>query len=114
MYNASFDFDDFADSLTLKDDVNTVSWPSLGVEMYFIFHPAEPDVGIFHEQIEVCDITFHAGGLPPFNDEDDFIAAVYRAIGKDVEEPLASVAKIVRKQLRQWETEIEEKAEDYI
>lgn len=69
------------------------------------FHPAEPDVGIFGEQIEVTGVSYFVDGAV-FHDEDLFVDAVYALLSEEIEDTREAVAKVVRDQVDAWEGEL--------
>ena len=107
MNTKTFEFDDFGDEFTASDPSEELpAWPSLEAEFSFKFHPAEPDVGIDYEQLEVVDVKFSIDGQP-CKDQAAFVAEVYSAICEDIEEGVDYVAGRVEAFLNVWEQQLQ-------
>ena len=105
MFNQMFEFEAFEDNFDLAVDEPS-DWPALSVEVLYKVHPPEPDVGIFSNQPEITKITYFLDG-ETFTDEDTFCAAVYDRIGDEIDATVEAVAKVVRDQINDWESELE-------
>ena len=106
MSTHEFEFDAFEDNFSLAVD-EVSNWPSLSVELTLKWHPAEPDVGIFSSQPEITSITYFLDG-ETFTDEATFVSAVYARIGDEIEDTIEAVAKVIRDQINDWESEAED------
>lgn len=111
MSTQEFEFDAFEDNFDLATGDDTV-WPSMSVELTVKWHPAEPDVGIFDKQAEVIRTTYcvvdSSGEGSIYSDEGAFVDAVYAIISDWIEDTRETVAKVIRDQVNDWESEMEE------
>lgn len=101
-----FEFEAFQDHFTPVGE-EFGDWPGMSAELRVKWHAAEPDVGIFEKQPEVVSMTFWLDS-DTFTDEDAFAAAVYAAIGEEIEETAEAVTKAIRDQVNEWESELED------
>lgn len=107
MASATFIFADFDDNFTLTGDKDIYDWPLMEAIIDFTFHPPEPDVGIFHDQIDIQKVTCLLGD-DEYPNEDDFAIAVYATIANDIAEDEAAVAEQIRRQINDWITECDQ------
>lgn len=105
MFTREFEFEAFQDNFDLAVDEPS-DWPSLSVEMTYRMHPAEPDVGIFGEQAEVTKILYFVDG-ETFDSEDAFVREIYDRVGEEIDAGPEAIAKVVRDQVKDWESELE-------
>lgn len=101
----TFEFDRFSDNFESAVD-EFESWPELSVNMVYIMHHAEPDVGIFEAQPDVQKATFFIEETE-YDDFDLFVEAVYVIIGSDIEDSEEDVANVLRAQLNTWTNELD-------
>lgn len=101
-----FEFEAFQDNFNLSVDEPS-DWPALAVEFVYTTHPAEPDVGIFGEQIEITETGYYVND-ELFHSEAAFVTEIYELIGDEIEDSYEAVAKVVRDQIAEWEQEVGE------
>ena len=108
MYHETFEFEDFANEFTPAAEVANEfwPWPSMHVDIEYRFHSAEPDVGIFSEQLEVTSATYFLDDVT-YTTDDAFAAAVYDEIACYIDEDAAFVAARIEKQVALWEEGLE-------
>lgn len=104
----SFEFEDFSDNFELSIG-ELDSWPEMSVDITYILHPAEPDVGIFEKQVEVTDLEFYLDSVS-YSDAAEFIEELYNEVHGVIEDTVEAVAKAVRDQLNKWESELADDA----
>ena len=94
MGQTTIEMDDLVDELSLLPDADAASWPSIEITIDYKTHPAEPDVDIFNEQLEIQRVTYNLDGTD-YRDEDAFVSALYEHIAGDIENDESTVrAKI--------------------
>lgn len=106
MSTHEFEFEAFQDNFTLAVDEPT-AWPEIRVELTVKWHPAEPDVGIFSKQAELTDQVIYVDGVA-FGTEDEAAAAFYALHADEIEETQEAVSKVIRDQINEWESELED------
>lgn len=106
MNEQEFEFEAFEDNFDLAVDEPS-EWPALSVLLRYRFHAAEPDVGIFGKQVEITDVTYYLDG-EAYSSEDAFVAAVYDRIGDEIDATVEAVTKVIRDQISDWESELED------
>lgn len=84
-----------------------LEWPEIKMDVEIQWYGAEPDVGIANEYFEVVGVTGYVGGVE-YQDEADFAAAIYAAIGDDVVEGVEGVMKMLEDVLEDLELEYDE------
>lgn len=81
MSNHTIELDDLKDHLQLTDEGEDATWPEPRIELTVKWHPAEPDVGIFHNQPELTKVAYELDG-EWFDQEAAFVAALYERISE--------------------------------
>lgn len=102
MSTHELEFDDLPGHLTLLDHADCDNWPGASVELDVVFHPAEPDVGVFEAQPEIVGETYWLGSVS-YRDETEFVKALYAAIGDQIEESEQCLLEMIRSRIENEE-----------
>lgn len=94
MGNKTLSFDDFSDHFELAVDEIDV-WPAIAVELIYILHPPEPDVGLFDPQPEVTGATYYVDDVE-YENFDEFAAAAHERIAEDIVGDADDVVEVLR------------------
>ena len=107
MRTATIEIDDLENDLSCLPDADVASWPVIEILIDYTTHPAEPDVGIFTEQIEIQRITYTLDGVD-YSDEAAFIAALYERLAGDIEDDEAALRAKISARINAWEESYED------
>ena len=111
MGQTTIEMDDLVDELSLLPDADAASWPSIEITIDYKTHPAEPDVDIFNEQLEIQRVTYNLDGTD-YRDEDAFVSALYEHIAGDIENDESTVRAKIAAQIDAWEESYEGEDDD--
>lgn len=104
MSNHEIEFDDLPGHLTLLDHADTDNWPGASVELDVVWYPAEPDVGLFEPMPEIVGEHYWLGS-ESFTSDEAFVAALYKAIGHEIEETEQCLLDMIRSRIANEELE---------
>lgn len=102
--NHTIDLSDLSDHVTLAEDADTDSWPSMTIELTLKWNSAEPDVGIMSDYADITKVDYSLDG-EWFTDKPAFIQELYNRIGDDIEESQDALAELISNRIENEELE---------